>query len=917
MENPEYANYDSGRSYEEDAFEDDDELKVPHNPPLTKSEIHQMEYLKKLQAKNRERIQVAEREEVRSQAKRDRIKSKALGENFNVTSRLFVAKKSTSNNYDARDANFVEESKADKLTALVQRAKMEGPDRKHTDFIQNLVTKKKEMESEKEKLKLRELKRRHLLAEKVLAMKHCKNDTSEEKELTEKLIPEEIEEPKNQTNNVPAAYQRHLDKLEDTNKNVKPNSDRIADKLSWLKKHGYSPDTKVFLCSKGYPAIRDELVRRGWVENQDKNSNIWDFIVTMKLEVLRNCDLGDDQIVNRYLGTGEFCSKAGLSKNIKNVATFEPMEHKTFFPRCYSFFGNGGEELEEFLIDFKVNAAERLLKILALKTYEQVSEIAMKIAARVCKKFVSRFSDEYVDAPMGFEPPIVSDVEWAIIQNTSDDLCIRPEFLNRLMVDFDAVSFPSNMFSLMEIPFNSHDDSKESKTRASFSNFQLRQLKDMKYSFHPSVPDIDLLDKCADTLKRLNLNRGDQGRLNGDPGDNVWIVKPAGKSRGRDIQCFGDLKKLLKYTGQSNHEVVPWVVQKYMENSLIVHKRKFDIRQWVIVTNWNPLTIYFYNDCYLRFCVNEYSLDDLDDKFVHLANNSVSKLSENFHGGPIDENMWTRDQFISYLDSIGHSGKAKWFNDIKLGMQDIVKGSFASVQDYVHYGPGNSFARGNSFEIFGFDFMLDDQLNPWLIEINSAPSMECSTKITSKLVKEALKSSVACILDAKYDVACDGTRKIRSKPLEAGVDTGEWELMYVSPYEFKPKGSETAQDLTLCGGAIAKPPTRRVVRSKMTENPSATRKYSVSNTSGLEKDIKQEEHMINSVSGLDLKPHVLKTELGQFENSISKEGKSSISKTQFDTDKTMVPRRTLRQPFVRKLPERISVAKLSTFSFEI
>ena len=86
------------------------------------------------------------------------------------------------------------------------------------------------------------------------------------------------------------------------------------------------------------------------------------------------------------------------------------------------------------------------------------------------------------------------------------------------------------------------------------------------------------------------------------------------------------------------------------ERPLLVYNTKFDIRQWFLVTDWNPLTLYFYRDSYLRFCSQQFTLDDFDQS-IHLSNNAIQKHYKN---GPRssslpDENMWTHLEFKDYL----------------------------------------------------------------------------------------------------------------------------------------------------------------------------------------------------------------------------------------------------------------------------
>ena len=87
-----------------------------------------------------------------------------------------------------------------------------------------------------------------------------------------------------------------------------------------------------------------------------------------------------------------------------------------------------------------------------------------------------------------------------------------------------------------------------------------------------------------------------QGKIEGV--NKVWIIKPGQNARGSGVRCVKGLNEILDAGSQMQARVV----QKYIENPLLLPlangRCKFDIRQWVLVTSFNPLTIYFYNSNY-------------------------------------------------------------------------------------------------------------------------------------------------------------------------------------------------------------------------------------------------------------------------------------------------------------------------------
>ena len=93
-----------------------------------------------------------------------------------------------------------------------------------------------------------------------------------------------------------------------------------------------------------------------------------------------------------------------------------------------------------------------------------------------------------------------------------------------------------------------------------------------------------------------------------------------------------------------------WVIQKYIENPMLILNRKFDIRMWVVISSWNPLRIYIFKECYLRFGCNDYDPRSPSNLFSHLTNNSITKKmldrpDINKQIKKIPGNMWSLEQF--------------------------------------------------------------------------------------------------------------------------------------------------------------------------------------------------------------------------------------------------------------------------------
>ncbi|XP_043372139.1 tubulin polyglutamylase TTLL5 isoform X13 [Dermochelys coriacea] len=171
-----------------------------------------------------------------------------------------------------------------------------------------------------------------------------------------------------------------------------------------------------------------------------------------------------------------------------------------------------------------------------------------------------------------------------------------------------------------------------------------------------------------------------------------WIVKPVASSRGRGVYLINNPNQI------SLEENI--LVSRYINNPLLIDDFKFDVRLYVLVTSYDPLVVYLYEEGLARFATVRYDqgTKNIKNQFMHLTNYSVNKKSGDYVSCDDPEvedygNKWSMSAMLRYLKQEG---------------KDTTK-------------------------LYGFDVLIDATLKPWLLEVNLSPSLACDAPLDLKI----------------------------------------------------------------------------------------------------------------------------------------------------------------------------------------
>ena len=230
---------------------------------------------------------------------------------------------------------------------------------------------------------------------------------------------------------------------------------------------------------------------------------------------------------------------------------------------------------------------------------------------------------------------------------------------------------------------------------------------------------------------------------------NTYIMKPIGKSQGKGIFLFDKLSDITEWRGVRSASQQPivmdskpsnlqqaeaYIVQRYIDNPLLIGGRKFDLRLYALVTSYQPLDVWIYRSGFARFAHERFSRGDLENTTIHLTNVAVQKHSDKYDrdfGG-----KWDLRRLRIFMQSVhGKDNVEKLF----LALEDIMVASLQAVSKVM-------LQDSHCFELYGFDIMLDANLRPWLLEVNASPSLSANTESDHE-IKIGLLDDVLTILD--------------------------------------------------------------------------------------------------------------------------------------------------------------------------
>ena len=254
------------------------------------------------------------------------------------------------------------------------------------------------------------------------------------------------------------------------------------------------------------------------------------------------------------------------------------------------------------------------------------------------------------------------------------------------------------------------------------------------------------------------------------PTSKLWIEKPAGGSRGNGISVIDKMPS-------STFKRI--VVQRYLDDPLLIRGLKFDLRFYVAVTSLVPLRIYLFDNGLVRLATEPYDAnhDDISNRSAHLTNFSINKENPNFHAtNDISKdgegNKWSHRPFWPWLKEHGFDP-----DEIRRKIEDAFVTTIMAAREVFRSDQED---LRSSFELFGFDVMLSREGDVHILEINVSPALGTSSNLDMFIKAPLVKDLFNIALVPHQSKECEMIENIMQERKDpescAAISISEYEI---------------------------------------------------------------------------------------------------------------------------------------------
>jgi tubulin polyglutamylase TTLL6/13 len=216
-----------------------------------------------------------------------------------------------------------------------------------------------------------------------------------------------------------------------------------------------------------------------------------------------------------------------------------------------------------------------------------------------------------------------------------------------------------------------------------------------------------------------------------------YIVKPDSGSLGQGIT-------IIEPNGNYTPDDTPAVAQRYIP-SLLLDQTKFDLRVYVLIASISPLEIYVYRNGLARFCSEK--SEGKNTIFSQITNVTLNKDNISMQDHISDVSKLISDVF-PILEQKGIDIEALWERIDKVIVLSVLAAHKFLVNGEEWQCPKRVYSR--CFQVLGFDILIDEEINPYVLEVNYRPSLDYyrgpERRMKVNMLSEAIR--IACPLAA-------------------------------------------------------------------------------------------------------------------------------------------------------------------------